>query len=164
MAAITLNWRAFLGECSTRVKELRSSPGYWAYALISLIVGGVGVWAPQLFGISTETNARSFAFLTYGFAVTGGMLLDLMLKRDRDVEVSVVGALVVLVGVILLLNPFFRHGPFLRLTYVGTVLIVLIWVLANFDTYADKVRPDPDAAVGGDVEDGISGAGLNIDD
>lgn len=165
MEVKTLNWKTLIELLSTRLLQLLSSPGYWGYAIISLIlVGGVGVWAPQVFDISTERDAVSFAFLTYGFAVTNGMLLDMMLARDRNVELSLVGTSLVLVAFILLLNPFYRVGPSLWFSYSGTGLIVLVWVLANIDAYVDKLPTAPKAAVGGDVDDGISGAGLNIHD
>ena len=146
------------------MKKFLTSPGYWGYAFISLVfVGGFGVWAPQIFDIPIEENATSFAFVTYGFAITSGMLLDMLINQYRNVEASIVGASVVLLSLVLLLIPVFRDGQHVWYTYTGTALIVVVWVLANVDTYADRVG-DPKAAVGRGIDAEIPGEGLPIDD
>ena len=164
MDATILDWRSLFALVWTRLVQLGSSPGYWAFALLSLIlVGGAGVWAHLLFDISTEENALLFAFLTYGFAVTGGMLLDMILNRDRNVELSFVGSCLVIIALLLLLNPVFRFGPIRWFTYIGTGLMVLVWTLANVEAYQDKLRAVPKAALGDDG-DSIGGEGLKFDD
>lgn len=154
-----------MGAVFSSLKEFLTSPGYWGYVFISLgFVGGLGLWLPLALGTPIEENAMSFAFVTYGGAITSGMLLDLVLRQYKNVEVSVLGAAVVLLSLALLLVPVFRNGQDAWYTYTGTGLIVTVWVLANVHTYADMVTRNPKAAVAGDADGAIEGDGLDIDD
>ena len=163
MEASTLMLRTVWEECLTRSKK--ANIGYLCYALLCLFLGGVGVWSPLGFPISTEQqSSHLFALLTFGFAITGGMLLDVILARDRNRELTVVGVLIAVIGLTFLLSQFFKAGPYPALTYLGVVLIVGVWFLSNVDSYEGRVKAGAPFAIGGDINNEIGGGGLNNDE
>ena len=158
-----LKVRTMWEECRVRLKK--ANIGYLSYACLCLFLGGVGVWSPLAFPISTEQqSSHLFALLTFGFAITGGMLLDVILAHDRSRELTVVGVLIVVIGLVLLLNQFFKAGPYPTLTYLGVVLVIGVWFLANVESYEGRVKASATSAIGGDIESEIQGGGLNSDE
>ena len=162
MEVSTLKLESVWDECVRRYDK--ANIGYCSYVLICLLIGGVGVWSPAAFDISVEQRTHLFSLLTFGFAITGGMLLDVILNRARNIELTIVGVLVVSFGLVLLLSQFFRAGPYPALIYTGSGLIIAVWFLANVEDYESKVKEDPNSALGGNIDNEIGGGGLEDDE
>ena len=158
MESKTLSLRAYLAECTARIQKCKV--GYLAYAVLGLGLGSIGVWIPPVFGLSSHEGFHLVSLFTYGFAIAGGMLLDALLRRDRNIEFTIVAGLTVVIGLILLLNPFFDGGPYPYMTYIGMLLIVVVWMLANVEDYEQQVSSSPENAIGKGAGDEIIGKGI----
>ena len=158
MDSKTLSLRTLVEECVARFRKCKI--GYFAFAGLGLGLGSIGVWAPLVFNMSTEEGSHLVSLLTYGFAIAGGMLLNVLLNSDRNREFTIVGSLAVGVGLFLLLNPFFRSGPYPGMTYVGMLLLILVWGLANVEDYEERVKSSARFALGEGDGDDIGGKGI----
>ena len=149
-------------ELLDRLEKLDSD--YVIYVFACLFVGGIGVWTPLLWDMSTPEYPHLPLFITYGFAMSGGMLLDVFLRRDVDGRLYIAGSLLVMVALAMLLSPFWRFGVYPWLSYLGTALIVGVWALVNIDEYERKAKWGPENARGAATDAKISGKGLPLDD
>ena len=154
----TLSLRTFVEECAARVQKCKI--GYFAFAGLGLGLGSIGVWALPVFGLSNHEGSHLVSLFTYGFAIAGGMLLDVLLNSDRNREFTIVASFTVGIGLFLLLNPFFNSGPYPSMTYIGMLLIVVVWALANVEDYEERVRSSAGNAIGEGAGDDIPGEGI----
>lgn len=170
-AARTRNegWLAIWERIQAAASAFRQATFLFYFIFIVMWVGGLGIWIPLLkaaFGFPHppwEDISREMA--TCLLAIMGGGAADLVLA-DRDAKsVKMLGFSLGICCVTLAIIGMGSFLPDVHLaigaSIIGSVLALLVWVLANTDNLklSERPPPEPEAATGGPA---TGGAAANI--
>lgn len=156
-----IHWKGLLSDVWQRLKQPLRQPSFGMYFVVfTLGVGGIGFWLEAIKAYLNPTLEAKMlvprALSTYLLAVIATAAADLILSEDltkrymRMLALSsfVIGAALGVLGLTI---------PFLNIAFVcaalGTLLALLLWLLANSDNpKLSEQSPPVDAATGGNPE------------
>ena len=159
-------WVALGLELWSRLKEPLKQPSFVIYFLLALLLGATGFWmtlAERMLAAShTDTQHSLFRALLSVFPAIGTLacvhviIVEDSKKSLRALFVLLVFAFVSLAILSRIVYPQSETLGF-TLTYIGTGFAALSWWIANADPQRFTERPDPDAPIGGSVENDPAG-------